>query len=94
MNLRAPYSPPLPARKARSGSEPHISVMTIRTRKFFGTIALLMLVVVWSLLGMTVAQTPWLANSGWLQAIFYVVAGIGWVLPAMPIISWMSRPDV
>jgi hypothetical protein len=52
-----------------------------------------MLVVVWSLLGMTVAQTPWLANSGWLQAIFYVVAGIGWVLPAMPIISWMARPD-
>ena len=50
--------------------------MTIRTRKFFGTIALLVLVVVWSLMGMTVAQTPWLANSGLLQAIFYVVAGI------------------
>jgi Protein of unknown function (DUF2842) len=93
MNFRAPYSPPLPARKARPRSEPHISVMTIRTRKFFGTIALLVLVVVWSLLGMTVAQTPWLANSGLLQAIFYVVAGIGWVLPAMPIISWMARPD-
>ena len=93
MNSRCPYSPPLPARKPRSPSQPHISVMTIRTRKFFGTIALLMLVVVWSLLGMTVAQTPWLANSGWLQAIFYVVAGIGWVLPAMPIISWMARPD-
>ena len=93
MNSRCPYSPPLPARKARSTSEPHISVMTIRTRKFFGTIALLMLVVVWSLLGMTAAQMPWLANSGLLQAVFYVVAGIGWVLPAMPIISWMSRPD-
>ena len=93
MNLRAPYSPPLPVRKARPDSEPHISVMTIRTRKLFGTIALLVLVVVWSLLGMTVAQTPWLANSGLLQAIFYVVAGIGWVLPAMPIVSWMSRPD-
>ena len=64
--------------------------MTIRTRKFLGTIALLLLVVVWSLMGMTVAQTPWLANSGLLQAIFYVVAGIGWVLPAMPIISWME----
>jgi hypothetical protein len=93
MNSRAPYSPPLPARKARTGSEPHISVMRIRTRKFFGTIALLLLVVVWSLAGMTAAQLPWLANSGLLQAIFYVVAGIGWVLPAMPIISWMSRPD-
>src|SRR3954466_2179609 len=66
--------------------------MTIRTRKFFGTIALLALVVVWSLLGMTIAQTPWLANSGLLQAIFYVVAGLGWVLPAMPIVSWMSPP--
>lgn len=93
MNLRAPYSLPLPARKARTGSEPQISVMRIRTRKFLGTIALLLLVVVWSLMGMTVAQTPWLANSGLLQAIFYVVAGIGWVLPAMPIVSWMSRPD-
>ncbi|MDP1882786.1 MAG: DUF2842 domain-containing protein, partial [Bradyrhizobium sp.] len=40
--------------------------MTIRTRKFIGTIALLVLVVVWSLLGMTVAQTPWLAHSGLL----------------------------
>lgn len=67
--------------------------MTIRTRKFFGTIFLLILVVVWSLLGMTVAQTPWLAASGWLQAIFYVVAGLGWVLPAMPIISWMAKAD-
>jgi hypothetical protein len=93
MNLRAPYSPPLPARKAFLASELHISVMTIRGRKFFGTIALLLLVAVWSLLGMTVAQTPWLANSGLLQAIFYVVAGIGWVLPAMPIVSWMARPD-
>ncbi|MGA2288522.1 DUF2842 domain-containing protein [Bradyrhizobium sp.] len=68
--------------------------MTIRTRKFLGTIALLMLVAVWSLLGMAVAQMPWLANSGLLQAIFYVVAGMGWVLPAMPIVSWMARPDL
>ena len=67
--------------------------MSIRTRKFFGTLALLVLVVVWSLLGMTVAQSPWLATSGWLQLAFYVVAGLGWVLPAMPIISWMSKPD-
>jgi hypothetical protein len=67
--------------------------MKIRTRKLFGTFALLLLVAAWSLMGMAVAQMPWLANSGLLQAIFYVVAGIGWVLPAMPIVSWMSRPD-
>ena len=67
--------------------------MPIRSRKLLGTIALLALVAIWCLLGMTVAQIPWLANSGLLQAIFYVVAGLGWVLPAMPIVSWMARPD-
>jgi hypothetical protein len=67
--------------------------MKIRTRKLLGTIALLLLAAVWSLMGMVVAQTPWLANSGVLQAVFYVVAGLGWVLPAMPIVSWMLRPD-
>ncbi|GAB1716008.1 MAG: hypothetical protein NTAFB05_10500 [Nitrobacter sp.] len=68
--------------------------MRIRTRKFLGTIALLVLVVIWSLLGMTVAQMPWLAASGLHQAIFYPVVGLGWVLPAMPIVSWMAKPDV
>jgi hypothetical protein len=67
--------------------------MSIRTRKLFGTIALLVLALVWSLMGMTVAQMPWLARSDLMQAIFYVVVGMGWVLPAMPIVSWMSRPD-
>jgi hypothetical protein len=68
--------------------------MTIRTRKFLGTFALLVLVIMWSLLGMAAAQMPAIAGSGWLQAVYYVVVGIGWVLPAMPIISWMARPDV
>ena len=68
--------------------------MTIRTRKFFGAIALIVLACVWSLTGMAVAQMPWLARSGVLQAVFYVVAGLGWVLPAMPIVSWMARPDL
>jgi hypothetical protein len=67
--------------------------MTIRTRKFLGAIALLVLALVWSLMGMAAAQMPAVANSGWLQAVFYVVVGLGWVLPAMPIVSWMQRPD-
>jgi hypothetical protein len=73
--------------------EPEHILMTIRSRKFFGTLALLVLALVWSLTGMAVAQMPWLASSGLLQAIFYVVAGMGWVLPARPIVTWMSRPD-
>jgi uncharacterized protein DUF2842 len=67
--------------------------MTIRTRKFLGAIALILLAVAWSLLGMAMAQMPVIAGSGVLQAIYYVVVGLGWVLPAMPIVSWMLRPD-
>ena len=67
--------------------------MNIRTRKLIGTVGLLCLVIVWSLLGMAIAQTPWLAASRLAQAIFYVVAGIGWIVPAMPLITWMARPD-
>jgi hypothetical protein len=95
MNLCAPYSRDAVARKARlrPPEDAPIFAMPIRTRKLLGTIALLALVVIWSLLGMAVAQTPWLANSGLLQAMFYVMAGLGWVLPAMPIVSWMARPD-
>jgi hypothetical protein len=67
--------------------------MKIRTRKFFGAIALLVLATVWSLLGMALAQFPVVQDSKWMQAGFYVIVGMGWVLPAMPIVSWMSRRD-
>ena len=67
--------------------------MTIRTRKLLGAVALLLLAFAWSMMGMVMAQFPLIANSGWLQAVYYVVVGMGWVLPAMPIVSWMQRPD-
>jgi hypothetical protein len=67
--------------------------MSIRTRKFLGAIALLLLAFVWSMIGMVMAQFPLIANSGALQWVYYIVVGMGWVLPAMPIVSWMLRPD-
>ena len=68
--------------------------MNIRTRKLIGTVLLFVLAAVWSLVAMAVAQAPAIAQSGWFQAIFYVVAGLGWVLPAMPLIKWMVTPSV
>jgi Protein of unknown function (DUF2842) len=67
--------------------------MSMRTRKFVGTIALLVLVAVWGLLAMALAQSVLTDINGFVAAIYYVVAGLGWVLPAMPLISWMARPD-
>lgn len=67
--------------------------MRIRTRKFIGAIALLALVIVWGLIGMALAQSVLLNINGFVAALYYVVVGLGWVLPAMPLIAWMSRPD-
>jgi len=67
--------------------------MSIRTRKLIGTVALLLLVAAWSLLTMALAQSVLTDINGWVAAIFYVVAGLGWVLPAMPIVSWMAKPE-
>ena len=66
--------------------------MRIRTRKFIGTIALFSLAIIWSLLAMALAQSVLTSISGFTAVIYYVIAGLGWVLPAMPIVSWMSKP--
>lgn len=67
--------------------------MSIRARKFVGTIALLVLVVAWGLLAMALAQSVLTEINGFVASLYYIVAGLGWVLPAMPLISWMARPD-
>jgi hypothetical protein len=64
--------------------------MPIRLRKLLGTVALFLLVTVWALLAMALAQTPAVAENRTIATIYYVVAGLGWVLPAMPLIRWMS----
>ena len=67
--------------------------MKIRTRKLIGAFALLTLVVVWSLLAMALAQSVLTDINGFVAVIYYVVAGLGWVLPAMLLVKWMSKPD-
>jgi hypothetical protein len=65
--------------------------MSPRLRKFVGAVALLILVIVWALVAMAVAQFPVIRTNGFFSLIYYVVAGMGWVLPAMPLVRWMSR---
>jgi uncharacterized membrane protein YuzA (DUF378 family) len=67
--------------------------MTIRIRKLIGTFGLLTLAVTWTLLGMALAQSILLSTNSLLAWIYYVVVGLGWVVPAMPLVKWMSRPD-
>jgi len=67
--------------------------MPARARKLIGTVALLLLVTAWGLIAMALAQSVLTDINGVVAAIFYVVAGLGWVLPAIPLVAWMARPD-
>jgi hypothetical protein len=42
---------------------------------------------------MALAQSVLTNVNGFVAALYYVIAGLGWVLPAMPLIAWMSRPE-
>jgi Protein of unknown function (DUF2842) len=68
--------------------------MPVRFRKLIGAVALFVLVIVWALIAMAAAQFPAIRDSTVLSILYYVIAGLGWVLPAMPLISWMSRPTI
>jgi Protein of unknown function (DUF2842) len=68
--------------------------MPLRLRKFIGAIALFALVIAWALVAMALAQIPAIRENAVLSVVYYIVAGIGWVLPAMPLVAWMARPGI
>jgi hypothetical protein len=47
-------------------------------------------VATWAPVAMALAQMPAIKANGVIEVVHYVLAGLGWVLPA---IRWMSRPD-
>jgi hypothetical protein len=66
--------------------------MPLRLRKLIGTVVLMVLIALWALLAMVVAQAM-LPHAGLgLSALYYIVAGLGWLVFAMPLVAWMSRP--
>ncbi len=67
--------------------------MPIRLRKLIGAIVLIALVLGWALLAMALAQAPAIKANALIETLYYVVAGLGWVLPAMPLVRWMVRDD-
>ncbi|WP_072397239.1 DUF2842 domain-containing protein [Hyphomicrobium sp. CS1GBMeth3] len=67
--------------------------MTLRTRKLVGAIALLVFLAVYALAAMLVAVALQVSESTVAPLLYFPLAGLLWVLPAMWLIKWMQRPD-
>ena len=68
--------------------------MSIRQRKFFGGVAMLIFVIVYALAAMALAQSrPIQEAPGLVQTLSYIVLGLAWTLPLLPLIKWMERRD-
>lgn len=68
--------------------------MRRRTRKLIGTVAMLIFVILYSLAAMSIAQGRLQDAEKLWQGVYYFVAGLAWILPLMPLIRWMERPDL
>jgi predicted Abi (CAAX) family protease len=58
------------------------------SRTLVGVGLILLLIVLWAALVASVAYTV----AQWpvfVQAIFYLVVGIGWIIPLKPLVRWM-----
>lgn len=66
--------------------------MTPRIRKLVGTLILVPFVCLYALTAMVVATRVLPDLPGYGQALFYVGAGLLWILPAGLLIKWMSKP--
>ncbi len=63
--------------------------MSVRTKKLIGSIAILILLVIYCMVALAIAEA-YLAKAHWaLQALYFAFTGILWVVPAMALVKWM-----
>ena len=67
--------------------------MRKRQRKLIGTVALIIFVCLYAVMAMALAQGRITEAGTFWQTVWYIVLGLAWVLPALPLIRWMERPD-
>jgi len=67
--------------------------MTQSNRKLIGGLLCVASIVVWACLATSVylafpPELPW-----FVLIVYFIIAGMGWLLPAMALVRWMAKPD-
>ena len=63
--------------------------MPARLRKLVGGLTIVVFVIAYAALAVTVAA--WLTANALVKLAYFLVVGIAWGAPVIPLISWMNR---
>lgn len=64
--------------------------MNPRLKRFVACMAVLAFLVLWVWGAVTISE--YLPDIWWVDMIFFIVAGIGWGIPLIPLLRWAERP--
>ena len=67
--------------------------MGTRLRKLIGTVVMLAFIIFYALFAMAVAEGRITQAPKLIQTLAYIVLGLIWVVPLMPLVRWMAKPD-
>ena len=67
-------------------------IMSVRLKKLIGSIVIVVLAFLYALVATTIAASKLADSSGWIHLVYFFVTGLMWVVPAIFIISWMTKP--
>jgi hypothetical protein len=62
-------------------------------RKLLGAIVMIAFVLIYAPIAMALAESRIMAAPQAVQVLAYATLGLVWILPLMPLIRWMERPD-
>lgn len=66
--------------------------MDARARKALGCFVLLAYLALYAGAAATLGALLQPILPFWAELLFYVVAGVAWVIPLKPLFAWMNRP--
>jgi ABC-type Na+ efflux pump permease subunit len=67
--------------------------MGTRIRKLIGTVVMLAYIIFYALFAMGIAEGRITEAPKLVQTLVYIVLGLIWIVPLMPLVRWMAKPD-
>ncbi|MGK2739604.1 DUF2842 domain-containing protein [Tepidicaulis sp. LMO-SS28] len=67
--------------------------MPMRLRKLIGTFVLVAWIIIYTMLAVSLATASFFPQHVAVLLLYYLIAGIAWVIPVRYLLRWMQRPD-